>query len=80
LKQPGVWANLALVPVWDALATCIWLVSFTRRSIRWRGHDYRIVNGNLVPVRPEEVLRAQEKAAALAAEQALHAHKSPGEL
>jgi ceramide glucosyltransferase len=80
LKQPGVWANLALVPVWDALATVIWLVSFTRRSIRWRGHDYRIVNGNLVPVRPEEVLRAQEKAAALAAEQALHAHKSPGEL
>jgi len=77
LKQPGVWANLALVPVWDAMATCIWLVSFTRRTIRWRGHDYRIVDGNLVPVRPEEVLRAQ--AAARKPEPALRATKSSGD-
>jgi ceramide glucosyltransferase len=40
--------------VWDAMATFIWLVSFTRRSIRWRGHDYFIRNGDLVPVRPTE--------------------------
>jgi ceramide glucosyltransferase len=52
LKQPGVWAKLLLIPAWDAVATLIWLTSFTRRSIRWRGQDYRIVNGNLVPVRP----------------------------
>jgi ceramide glucosyltransferase len=51
LKQRGVWAKLLLIPAWDALATSIWLTSFTRRSIRWRGQDYRIVNGNLVPVR-----------------------------
>jgi len=48
LKQSGVWAKLILIPVWDAMASLIWLVSFTRRSIRWRGHDYSIVNGNLV--------------------------------
>lgn len=77
LKQPGVWANLALVPVWDAMATCIWLASFTRRTIRWRGHDYRIVDGNLVPVRPEEVLRAQ--AAGRTPEPALQATKSSGD-
>jgi ceramide glucosyltransferase len=52
LKQPGVWAKLLLIPAWDVVATLIWLTSFTRRSIRWRGQDYRIVNGNLVPVRP----------------------------
>ncbi len=52
LKQRGVWAKLLLIPAWDALATAIWLTSFTRNSIRWRGQDYRIVNGNLVPVRP----------------------------
>jgi len=52
LKQPGVWAKLLLIPAWDALATAIWLTSFTRNSIRWRGQDYRIVSGNLVPVRP----------------------------
>jgi ceramide glucosyltransferase len=54
LKQPGVWSKLALIPVWDAMASFIWLTSFTRRSIRWRGHDYFIVNGDLVPVRQPE--------------------------
>ncbi|HTU50074.1 MAG TPA: glycosyltransferase [Acidobacteriaceae bacterium] len=50
LKQRGVWAKLPLIPVWDALATLIWLTSFARKSILWRGHKYAIVNGNLVPV------------------------------
>ncbi len=54
LKQSGVWSKLALIPVWDAMASLIWLTSFTRRSIRWRGHDYFIVNGDLVPVRLSE--------------------------
>ena len=49
LKQPGIWANLVFIPLWDALATVIWLVSFARRTIRWRGHDYFIVNGELIP-------------------------------
>jgi len=49
LKQRGVWAKLAFIPFWDAMATLIWAVSFTRKSIRWRGRDYRIVDGNLVP-------------------------------
>ena len=50
LQQKGVWKKALLIPVWDALATVIWLVSFTRRSIRWRGMDYRIEGGKLVPV------------------------------
>jgi ceramide glucosyltransferase len=49
LKQPGVWKKLAFIPLWDAMASLIWLVSFTRRSIRWRGQDYLIRNGELVP-------------------------------
>ena len=49
LRQPGVWEKMPLVPVWDALACLIWLVSFTRRSIRWRGQDYLIRKGELVP-------------------------------
>jgi ceramide glucosyltransferase len=52
LKQPGVWQKLVLIPVWDAIASLIWLVSFARRSIRWRGQDYLIVNGELVPAGP----------------------------
>jgi ceramide glucosyltransferase len=50
LRQRGVWRNMLFVPLWDAMATLIWLTSFTRRTIRWRGHDYAIVNGQLVPV------------------------------
>jgi ceramide glucosyltransferase len=50
LKQPTTWRRLALIPVWDALSFAIWLASFMRRSIRWRGADYRIgENGSLVP-------------------------------
>jgi ceramide glucosyltransferase len=56
LKQPGVWKKLALVPLWDGLASVIWLASFTRRSIRWRGQDYLIRNEELVPVSAEASL------------------------
>uniref|UniRef100_A0A7V4XTH2 Glycosyltransferase n=1 Tax=Acidobacterium capsulatum TaxID=33075 RepID=A0A7V4XTH2_9BACT len=49
LRQRGVWLNMLFVPLWDALATTIWLASFTRRTIRWRGQNYAILNGQLVP-------------------------------
>ena len=55
LKQQTVWKRLALIPVWDALSFGIWLASFMRRSIRWRGADYRIgANGSLVPAGASE--------------------------
>ena len=50
LGQRGTWRKMLLIPVWDGLAFLIWLVSFTRRSIRWRGKDYLIRDGQLVPV------------------------------
>jgi len=49
LHQPGVWRKLAYIPLWDGVATVIWLASFARKTIRWRGHDYRIINGELIP-------------------------------
>ena len=52
LKQPGVWSRMPLVVVWDALAFCLWLASFTRSTIRWRNQDYFIRNGLLEPVVP----------------------------
>jgi ceramide glucosyltransferase len=54
LRQRGVWSALALIPAWDAFATLVWLASFARRTIRWRGQDYRIRNGELVPVAASE--------------------------
>jgi ceramide glucosyltransferase len=45
LKQKGIWTKMALIPFWDALAFLIWLASFTRSSIRWRGVTYQLKNG-----------------------------------
>jgi ceramide glucosyltransferase len=48
LKQTGLWAKMPLIPLWDAMAFLIWLVSFTRTSIRWRSVDYQLHNGQFV--------------------------------
>ncbi len=50
LRQTGLWKQMPLIPVWDAVAFAIWLTSFGRNSIRWRGADYHIRDGRLVPV------------------------------
>src|SRR5579864_6180831 len=50
LRRPGLWGEMMLIPVWDAVAFFIWLASFLRSSIRWRGADYYIREGQLVPV------------------------------
>jgi ceramide glucosyltransferase len=50
LKQLGLWRKMPAIPLWDALAFFIWLTSFGRRSIRWRGADYLLRDGRLVPV------------------------------
>jgi ceramide glucosyltransferase len=50
LKDRALWKKLWLIPVWDALAFFIWLISFVRSSIRWRGGNYYIRDGQLVPV------------------------------
>jgi hypothetical protein len=47
-----LWRDLPLIPLWDAIAFAIWLTSFGRSSIRWRGADYYIRQGSLVPVVP----------------------------
>jgi ceramide glucosyltransferase len=50
MKEKGLWTKMPLIPLWDATAFLIWLVSFGRRTIRWRGIDYYIHKGTLVPV------------------------------
>ncbi len=48
LKQSGVWGKMPLIPLWDAVAFLVWLMSFTRSSIRWRGVDYQLRDGHFV--------------------------------
>ena len=55
MKQKGIWKKMMLVPLWDAWALLIWLLSFGRRSIRWRDIDYHIREGMLVPAVPPSV-------------------------
>jgi ceramide glucosyltransferase len=52
LKQKGIWKKLPLIPCWDAMALFVWLASFARRSMHWRGADYHIRKGTLVPTAP----------------------------
>ncbi|HXM96301.1 MAG TPA: glycosyltransferase [Candidatus Dormibacteraeota bacterium] len=52
MKQRGIWKTMLLIPLWDAMAFLIWLISFGRKSIRWRDIDYYISEGKLVPVTP----------------------------
>lgn len=50
LRQRRLWKPMMLIPLWDAVAFFIWAASFARNSIRWRGADYYIRQGQLVPV------------------------------
>ncbi len=50
LKRQGLWRQVPLIFVWDALAFGMWLTSFTRTKIRWRNANYLIVGGRLVPL------------------------------
>jgi ceramide glucosyltransferase len=52
LKHRVSWVKCALIPVWDAMAALIWVVSFTRTTIMWRGYKYFIRDGQLVPAVP----------------------------
>ncbi len=50
LRDQALWRKMWLIPVWDAMAFFIWLVSFGRNSFRWRGGEYYLRDGQLVPV------------------------------
>ena len=48
LKQQSLWGKFPLVIAWDAFAFGLWAASFLRNTIRWRGGNYYIRNGELV--------------------------------
>ena len=50
LKRKRLWSRMPLIPLWDVMAFVIWLISFTRSSIRWRGGEYYLRDGRLTPV------------------------------
>lgn len=52
IRQRGLWKKIPLLPVWDLFAFAVWLASFTRRTIRWRGVDYLMREGKFVSATP----------------------------
>jgi ceramide glucosyltransferase len=52
MKQKELWRKFPLIPLWDLVAFLIWVVSFGRKTIRWRGVNYGIKNGMLVAADP----------------------------
>ena len=52
MKQNRIWRKMLLIPLWDLVAFMIWVASFGRKTIRWRGYEYYIRDGILVPVNP----------------------------
>jgi ceramide glucosyltransferase len=50
LGRKEVWSKLWMIPVWDAAALGLWLASFMVNSFRWRGGEYEIRDGLLIPV------------------------------
>ena len=60
LKESGIWKKMPLIPLWDATAFLIWLASFGRKTIRWKGIDYHIREGMLVPVIPGTAQNASD--------------------
>lgn len=51
LHEKDLWKKLPLFVMWDVTAFFIWVASFVRRSIRWRGVDYLVRAGMLIPGR-----------------------------
>jgi ceramide glucosyltransferase len=49
LRDRTLQGKMWLLPAWDAMAFLLWLVSFTRSGFRWRGGEYYLRDGRLVP-------------------------------
>jgi ceramide glucosyltransferase len=55
IKDPVLRRKFWLVPMRDALAFLVWLVSFFSNRIRWRGLEFTIVNGSMFRVAPRHI-------------------------
>ena len=50
LGDKAIAAKLWLVPVRDAISAAVWVAGFFSDTIKWRGLEYRVKNGMLVPI------------------------------
>ena len=58
MKQSGLWKKMPLIPLWDVAAFLMWIASWWRKTIRWRGVDYTLQAGKLVAAVPRAAQNA----------------------
>jgi ceramide glucosyltransferase len=46
-RERSTWKMMPLIALWDLQACLVWILSFSRKTIHWRGLEYRIENGKL---------------------------------
>ncbi len=54
LEDPVLRRRLWLLPIRDAVAAVVWVVSFASNRIQWRGLEFVIRDGILIPVGPPQ--------------------------
>jgi len=52
LHDRRIFRDFWLIPLRDCMALLVWLVSFTGRTVSWRGDSFRLKNGKLVRINP----------------------------
>jgi ceramide glucosyltransferase len=50
LHDPLMRRKWWLVPLWDAVAFVVWAASFAQNRVRWRGAEFYVRKGRLIPV------------------------------
>jgi len=50
LHDPLMRRKWWLVPLWDAIAFVVWAASFAQNRVRWRGAEFYVRKGRLIPV------------------------------
>lgn len=50
LHDPLLRRKWWLVPLWDAVAFFVWVASFLENRVRWRGAEFYVRKGRLIPV------------------------------
>jgi len=53
LDTDNTWAHVLLVPLKDLFISTVWLISFLGNTVRWSGHEFRVLRGGeMVHVTP----------------------------
>jgi len=63
LETDNTWAHILLVPLKDLFISTVWLISFLGNTVRWSGHEFRVLRGGeMVRITPSRARAWQQPA------------------